>query len=98
MYRAVVMVAIAIAVTVQKKAQVVKVAANRIAKEIHRQQRAHQKSNANQNIQNHHGITAKTQHPVNMIRMHRLQAVITMFFFLSIYLFISAKPFIFNFN
>lgn len=76
MYRAV-MVAIVIAATVQKKAQVVKVAAKRIAKVIHRQQRAHQRSNVNQNIQNHHEIIAKTQQPMNTIcQTHQIQLVI----------------------
>lgn len=59
--------AIAIAATVQKKAQVVKVAVSRQAKAIHHQQRAHQRSHVNQNTQNHREIRAKIQLRPNTI-------------------------------
>lgn len=70
------MEAIATAATVQKRRQaaaVAKAAANLLAKvadhRLRQRQKAHQKSNANQNIQNRHEITAKTRH--QPITMHR---------------------------
>lgn len=65
------MAAIATVVTVQKRVQTIarEVAANRLAKGIHRhRQRFHRKSCVNnRNIQNHHEITVRTQHPAIMI-------------------------------
>lgn len=66
------MLAIATAVTVQKKVQAVKVAAvNRRAKEIRHRQRVHRRNNVNRNIRNHHVITVKTQ--IQLITIYRIQ-------------------------